>query len=635
MSEEEISLSDTDSIDRPMFELYNRYITMQKKPVIFGIIFSIGSRILDLLPPLLIALAIDAIFLNEAAYNLFLIPDSVTPQSKGNQLVLTVLIVTSAFSVSSAFHWVRNWGWNVLAQRTQHNMRTDAYDSMQKLGMPFFAEHQTGQMMSVLSNDANRLERFLNDGLNSFFRLLVMVIGIGGILVFLNWQLAIIALLPIPILVLFTTKFIQVIEPKYEKVRSSVGDMNSRLENNLGGMRIIKTSTTEEHESGRVEDESSSYLNAQWDAIKTRIKFFPGLRLTSGLGFAATFGVGGYWVLNGPPLFLSGSLSPGEFTVFVLYTQRFVWPVSQFGQIINKYQKARASARRIITLVDMEPDVVTPDSPEYLRGVEGEVVYDDVTFGYEDDTDVLDSISFKANPGETVALVGPTGAGKSTILKLLLRMYDIDSGSITIDGVDLRDMDPRNIRGNIGYVSQNPFMFEGSVMDNIKYGNFDVTDQEAIEASKAAQAHGFVTNLTDGYDSIVGERGVKLSGGQRQRIAIARAILQDPGILILDEATSDVDTETEMLIQKSINQITEDRTTFAIAHRLSTIKDADKIIVIEDGDVSESGTHEELLDAEGTYANLWYVQAGEISMLSEDYIEQASNRRDTISSNED
>lgn len=629
---EKLEISDKDAIDNPMRRLYREYVKNQRVPIFAGLFGSLISRILDLLPPLLLAVALDTIILNERAFSLPLIPDNSLPSDGISQLYLMLVLIGGSFLLASGFHWGRNWGWNALAQRVQHDIRVDAYDAMQDLGMPFFANHQTGEMMSVLSNDANQLERFLNDGLNSFFRLLVMVLGIAGILLYLNWQLALVALLSVPILLVFTVGFIRTIQPKYEDVRSSVGDLNSRLENNIGGMRIIKVSTTEDYESDRVEEESDSYLKAQWGAIKTRIKFFPGLRLVSGFGFTLTFAIGGLWVLgNGEaPFFFTGTLSPGDFVVFVLYTQRFVWPVAQFGQIINKYQRARASARRLLTLIYREPHVGVPDNPANVDDISGRVEYDSVSFGYREDETVIDDISFEAEEGETIALAGPTGAGKSTILKLLLRMYDVDEGSINIDGIDLSEMSPKELRENIGYVSQSPFLFEGTIAENIDYGVFGSEREDIVEAAKMAEAHGFIDDLKNGYDTYVGERGVKLSGGQRQRIAIARAILQDPNIMILDEATSDVDTETELLIQQGLNKVTEDRTTFAIAHRLSTIKDADKILVIEDGDIVEQGKHDELLESGQLYANLWHVQTGDIDMVSDEFIEKVTDRRDRV-----
>jgi ATP-binding cassette subfamily B protein len=302
--------------------------------------------------------------------------------------------------------------------------------------------------------------------------------------------------------------------------------------------------------------------------------------------------------------------------------------MAQFGQIINMYQRAYASAERIFGLMD-EPDRLAVDpGAEPLAVDEGRVEYDDVTFGYDDEeAPVIEDVDFEVSGGETLALVGPTGAGKSTVLKLLLRLYDVDEGAIRIDGQDVRDVTLASLRQHVGYVGQDTFLFYGTVRENITYGAFDA-DQEAVEAAaEAAEAHEFITNLPDGYDTMVGERGVKLSGGQRQRISIARAVLKDPDILVLDEATSDVDTETEMLIQRSLDRLTEDRTTFAIAHRLSTIKDADTIAVLEDGRIVERGTHGDLLDDGGLYAHLWGVQAGEIDELPQEFIERAAKRQ--------
>jgi ATP-binding cassette subfamily B protein len=462
--------------------------------------------------------------------------------------------------------------------------------------------------------------------MNSAFRLAVMVAGIATILFWINWQLAVIALVPVPLIAYFTYRFIKTIQPKYADVRSSVGQVNSRLENNLGGIQVIKTSNAESHEADRVEDVSADYLDANWDAIETRIRFFPALRVLAGLGFALTFAVGGIWVFRGEgPWIFTGTLRPGQFVAFILYTQRFIWPMAQFGQIINMYQRAYASAARVFGLMDEDAGIAErPDAPDLIVE-EGRVVYDGVTFGYGDDPIVTD-LSFTAEGGDTVALVGPTGAGKSTALKLLPRMYDADEGTVEVDGQDVRDVSLASLRSSVGYVGQETFLFYGTVRENIRYGSFDATDEAVIEAAKAAEAHEFVTDLPEGYDTMVGERGVKLSGGQRQRLSIARAMLQDPDMLILDEATSDVDTETELHIQRSLDRLTADRTTFVIAHRLSTVKDADRIVVLDDGRVVERGTHEDLLAADGLYASLWGVQAGEIDDLPEEFVERATRR---------
>ncbi|WP_049971686.1 ABC transporter ATP-binding protein [Haladaptatus cibarius] len=625
-----------ENADNPMRRLFFEYGGENRFAFVVGVVSSLFARILNLLPPIILGVALDALFREEIPYTEALAASvpflsesfsaQITPGAPRGQFWFSVGVVAVAFGVGAAFHWARNWGWNSFAQNIQHSVRTDTYDKMQRLDMEFFSDKQTGEMMSILSNDVNRLERFLNDGMNSAFRLGVMVVAIAAVLLTINWQLALVALVPVPLIALFTYKFIQIIQPKYADVRSSVGKVNSRLENNLGGIQVIKTSNTESFESDRVDDVSHDYFGANWDAIVTRIKFFPALQILSGLGFALTFIVGGLWVFNGEgPWFFTGDLEAGQFITFMLLTQRFIWPMAQFGSIINMYQRAYASSARIFGLMDEPSRIREEPDAEDLVVRDGEVVYDDVTFGYDEET-IVEDVSFTVEGGDTLALVGPTGAGKSTVLKLLLRMYDVDDGAIRIDGTDIRDVSLPSIRQNIGYVSQNTFLFYGTVKENIEYGTFEASDEEIEEAAKAAEAHEFITNLPEGYDTKVGERGVKLSGGQRQRISIARAILKDPEILILDEATSDVDTETEMLIQRSLDKLTEDRTTFAIAHRLSTIKDAEKIVVLEGGKIVERGPHDELLQKDGLYAHLWGVQAGEIDELPEEFIERAARR---------
>jgi len=625
-----------ENTENPMKRLFLEYGSDNKLAFVVGLLSSIVARLLDLLPPVLLGVAIDATFRGSRPFKLGPVPLYEYAPDPESQVILASGIIGFAFFGGAAFHWARNWGWNSFAQHIQHEVRTDTYDKMQRLNMDFFADKQTGEMMSILSNDVNRLERFLNDGMNSAFRLSVMVIGIAGILFYYNWQLAFITLVVVPLIGVTTYKFVSIIQPKYADVRSSVGQMNSRLENNLGGVQVIKTYNTEDFESDRVDDVSQDYYDANWDAINTRIKFFPALRVLAGVGFVITFLVGGLWVYGGEgPWFLTGTLSEGEFVVFILLSQRFIWPMAQFGQIINMYQRARASSERIFGLMDEPSRIAEDPNAEDLVVTDGDVTYDDVSFGYDEDETIVEDISFDVSGGETLALVGPTGAGKSTVLKLLLRMYDVNDGAIEIDGQDLRDVTIPSLRRHIGYVSQDTFLFYGTVEENITYGTFDADREDVVEAAKMAEAHEFIQNLPDGYDTEVGERGVKLSGGQRQRISIARAILKDPDILVLDEATSDVDTETEMLIQRSIDELAEDRTTFAIAHRLSTIKDADQILVLEDGRVAERGTHEELLGNDDLYAHLWGVQAGEIDELPEEFIERARERENRVEAQND
>jgi ATP-binding cassette subfamily B protein len=618
-----------EEVDNAMVQLFDEYGRNYDFQAVVAIVASVFARVLDLAPPVLLGLAIDSVIQQNKPFLPWL-PRSWVPPDDEGKLILMGGLIAGSFLLGAGFHWIRNWGWNSFSQNIQHQVRTDTYDKMQRLNMDFFATKQTGEMMSILSNDVNRLERFLNDGLNSAFRLSVMVVAIGVYLFYVNWQLAILTMLPVPIIALFTYRFVKAIQPKYADVRSSVGHLNSRLENNLGGIQVIKTSNTENYESERVDDVSQGYFDANWGAITIRIKFFPALRIISGVGFVLTFVFGGLWVIGGAPAFFSGTLREGEFVTFILLSQQFIWPMAQFGQIINMYQRARASSERIFGLMN-EPSRIeeNPEADELVVD-DGEVVYDDVTFGYGDEETIVEDIDFRVQGGDTLALVGPTGAGKSTVLKLLLRMYDVDEGEVRIDGQDISETTLPSLRQHIGYVSQDTFLFYGTVEENITYGTFDADRDAVVDAAKAAEAHEFIQNLPDGYDTEVGERGVKLSGGQRQRIDIARAILKDPEILVLDEATSDVDTETEMLIQRSLDRLTEDRTTFSIAHRLSTIKDADQIVVLEDGEIVERGTHDDLIGEEGLYANLWGVQAGEIDELPDEFVERAARRQATV-----
>jgi ATP-binding cassette subfamily B protein len=527
---------------------------------------------------------------------------------------------------------VNSWAWNHFSQHLQHTIRTETYDTMQELELGFFDDKQTGEIISILNNDVNQLEQFLTTRLNTGIRIVVRVGGMGLVMLLLNWQLALIPVIIIPALGLASYEFVTFIHPKYQEVRSSVGALNSRLENNIGGIEVVKAYNMESFESDRVASVSHDYLDAQWDAITTRIKFFPALRIITAVGYVATLIVGGIWVIFGAPGPFSGKLTPGTLVTFLLYTRRFMWPMRQFGEVLNDYQYAEAASERILGLLD-EPRIITetPDAVD-LEHVEGRVEYNDVSFRYnqeEGSEPVLTDISFTAESGEYIGLVGPTGAGKTTLMKLLLRMYDIDEdeGSIRIDGTDVRDVTIDSLRTTISYVSQESFLFYGTVRENIAYGRPDIDSESVRAAAQRAGAHQFIEKLPDGYDTMVGERGVKLSGGQRQRISLARAILRDPDILILDEATSHVDNETEVLIQNSLDDLIENRTTFAIAHRLSTVRNADQILVLDDGDLVEQGTHEELLARDGLYANLWSVQVGELDALPQEFIDRTAQQQ--------
>ncbi|MGB7084934.1 MAG: ABC transporter ATP-binding protein [Phormidesmis sp.] len=480
----------------------------------------------------------------------------------------------------------------------------DAYQHVQGLEMAYFESRSTGELMSILNDDINQLERFLDVGANRILQMSATVLIIGTVFFVLAPSLAWMAVVPMPFIIFGAIAFQKYLAPRYASVRERAGMINTRLANNLTGIATIKSFTAEGYERHQLSQESNGYRLSNRRAIALSAAFIPLIRVVILIGFTGILFYGGMATA-------AGQLAAGTYTVLVFLTQRLLWPLTRLGETLDQYQRAMASTQRVMNLLDTPVAIRTGSVALPITQVSGDIVFEEVTFGYQSRQPILNHLSLKIPAGKTTAIVGATGSGKSTLVKLLLRFYEIDSGQITLNGLDLQSLALRDLRRAIGLVSQDVFLFHGSVAENIAYGSFKATKREITAAAKVAEAHDFIVQLPEGYDTVVGERGQKLSGGQRQRLAIARALLKNPPILILDEATSAVDNETELAIQKSLEKITQDRTVVAIAHRLSTVRNAHCIYVMDQGQLIESGTHEDLLAKDGIYASLWKVQTGE------------------------
>ncbi len=574
------------------------YAAPYRRRIYSAITFSVFNKVFDVLPPLLIGMGVDIVVERENSFLAQFGPTGVM-----DQLWILAGLTIVVWILESVFEYLAKVYWRNLAQDIQHELRLDAYGHVQSLELAYFEDRSTGGLMAILNDDVNQLERFLNDGANEVVQVATTVVTIGIAFFLIEWRVAILAFLPMPIVLWGSIRFQDWIAPRYADVRARVGFLNDYLSNNLSGIATIKSFTGEEHEIGRIDSASRDYVESNREAIKISSAFTPLIRMAILSGFVATLVMGGFFVST-------DSMAVGSFTIMVFLTQRLLWPLTRLGETFDQYQRAMASTDRILNLLDTPLAVVEGEASLASEEVAGRVTFDDVHFSYGNGVPVINGLSFEIPAGGTVAIVGATGAGKSTVIKLLLRFYDPTAGSILVDGRDIREFTFAGLRGAIGLVSQDVFLFHGTVKENIAYGLPDATDERVVEAATIAEAHEFVTSFPDGYHTIVGERGQKLSGGQRQRISLARAILKDPPILILDEATSSVDNETEAAIQRSLEKISIDRTTIVIAHRLSTVRHADNIIVLEDGQVAESGDHEQLLDAAGLYHALWRVQTG-------------------------
>jgi ATP-binding cassette subfamily B protein len=557
------------------------------------------NKAMDIAPPVLIGMAVDIVVNKEGA-----LLARFGFETARSQLVVLTVLTAIVFGMESLFEYLLGVSWRNLAQTIQHELRLDTYGHIQQLEMAYFEDQSSGNLMAILNDDVNQLERFLDTGANEVLQVLTTVILIGGTFFVIAPSIAWFAFLPIPLIVWGSFRFQRRMEPRYAEVRDTAGAISGLLANNLGGIATIKSFTSEQREIDRVSVESDRYRQANRRAIMLSAAFSPLIRIVILAGFSVTLLLGGF-------LTLEGSLAVGSYSVLVFLTQRLLWPLTRLGQTFDLYQRAMASTNRILNVLDTPAEIVSGDNELDREEVAGHIVFDHVDFAYQPGYPVLTNIDLDLETGATTAFVGATGSGKTTLVKLLLRLYDVTGGAIRIDGYDIRSLELQHLRQAMAVVGQDVFLFHGTVRENIAYGKPEASDDEIMRAADIAEAHGFITELPEGYETIVGERGQKLSGGQRQRLSIARAVLVDPPILILDEATSSVDNETEAAIQRSLAKLVIDRSTIVIAHRLSTIRHADIIHVMDRGKIVESGTHEELIARDGIYAALWRVQTGE------------------------
>ena len=586
-------------VERPLRSILSRSDAPKGK-IRLAILCSILNKIWDLAPPLLIGVAVDVVVQKE---------ESLLAQwgiiDPWNQLIVLAIATFVIWGLESLFEYFYAVLWRNLAQTVQHNLRITTFDHVQNQSMTWFDEHQKGDLLAVMNDDVNQLERFLDKGANDLLQVTTTVIVVGAVFLYLSWEIALFAVLPIPIILWGSFLYQKKLEVRYRDVRATAGQLNALLENDLTGMATIQSFTNESLELDRVRSLSEEYRGANRSAIRLSAAFVPLIRMAILAGFTATLLLGGR-------LTLDGALAVGAYSVLVFMTQRLLWPLTRLGETFDLYQRAMASSVRILTLLN-EPTTVTDGSHVLDENVAkmSPLLFENVGFAYPDRSTLFDNFSVEIEAGATLGVVGSTGSGKTTLTRFLLRFVEPDMGSIVWGGKDIREYTLESLRHSIALVSQHVTLFPTSILENIRYGRNDATDDEVKQAAVAAEAGDFIEELPDQWDTFVGEGGYRLSGGQRQRIAIARAVLKDAPLLILDEATSAVDNETEAALQRSIARISKNRTTIIVAHRLSTVRHSKSILVLESGKVIEHGKHEDLLALGGKYASLWSVQMGE------------------------
>ncbi|MBT5078915.1 MAG: ABC transporter ATP-binding protein [Candidatus Marinimicrobia bacterium] len=582
------------------FKSLLKYTNPWRLRMILASFYSVLNKIFDLAPEILIGITVDLIVERKDSFVASLGFESIT-----SQIIFLGISTFFIWSLESLFQYLYSINWRNISQNVEHYIRLDAYDHVQKLDLSWYENENIGNITAILNDDVNQLERFLDSGINSIIQIIISTIVVGAVFFYISPLIACIAIMPIPIILIIAFFFQKNLNPRYQAVRNAAGNISTTVFNNLLGIQTIKSFIQEKTEKERLKKISQDYQNKNKHAIKLSSAFVPIVRMGVLSGFLGTMILGAFMALN-------GEIGVGSFSVLVFLTQRFLWPFTRLGEIVDQFERAMASTYRILNLINTPIKIKNISKPEKIDDYMSPIIFDNIGFSYDDEQIIFNNLNLNVNPGELIGIVGSTGAGKTTIAKLLLRFYDPKFGSIKIGNTDIKNISTSDLRKNIGFVSQEIFLIDGTIKENILYSHMGYDEKALKDAATKSQAHEFISKLPNGYDTLVGERGQKLSVGQKQRLAIARAIYKNPPILIFDEATSAVDNHTERLIQEAISEISKGRTTIVIAHRLSTIRHADRIIVIDNSKIIEDDKHDNLIEIDnGFYANLWKIQTGE------------------------
>tara|TARA_B100000131_G_C18124697_1_gene614282 strand:- start:424 stop:2202 length:1779 start_codon:yes stop_codon:yes gene_type:complete len=582
------------------FKSFLRFFKYAKKwraKIYLATFYSIINKIFDIAPEILLGIAVDVV--TNSGDNFL---DFFGIHGSETQVITLAVLTFGIWAFESIFQYMYMVGWRNIAQSIEHDIRLDLYKNVQSLDVNWFENQKLGNISSIINDDVNQLERFLNNGINQIVQIIVSSILIGGVFFFISPLIAVIILLPIPIILFISMFFQKNLSPKYLEVRESVGKLSASIFNNLLGISTIKSFASESKESRRLKDLSHNYLEKNKRAIRLSSAFVPIVRMGVLSGFLVT-------MVMGSLMALSKEITAGEFAMLLFLTQRFLWPFTSLGEIVDLFERSMASTKRILDTLDFRAIIKNGPNKQFSSFDES-IVFKSIQFYYDKNNIVFDDIGFVVQKKKITAIVGPTGIGKTSLVKLLLRFYDPQKGDILIGDENIKNLEMQTLRKNIGLVGQDTFLFDGSIEENIIYPDEDADFEKMKKVSELSQSYEFIQEFEKGFDTLIGERGVKLSGGQKQRLAIARALYKDPSILVFDEATSSIDNHTESLIQKSMKDICRDRTALIIAHRLSTIRYADNIIVIDKGRVAETGSHDELVLKNGLYKRLWDIQTG-------------------------